>query len=309
MQYELIFNELSTRQPATSVVAARQRIDKLIELLLVCKRRTGSGKIRISKEFFATEFGPQYPIRKWLNDSDVDKETVRRLRAFTHGLSYIRKDTGLPGIADRWQSLEAWIAGSKAQGLLAAFLLDGLAVSLPSEEIWSGPKIDIEILSETDPEPKQAITRNISNEGHLDAHAAWLEIRDPALAKFRRLVEPHACRHKPASSYGKHVRGKTNPHRKKNAISTGHGQFLAKIDATSVTDAQIRQWETEALNMVWSGSQNFRVSAKTDANTFYIFHERSHPVGYDGLTGEEVYTLRVEWSSGEVHSHPRRLNL
>ena len=117
--------------------------------------------------------------------------------------------------------------------------------------------------------------------------------------------------HEAASHYshGKHVRGQTNEERKDNArrASRGESQYFATLpNGAPVTDATIQQWEMKALDRVRTG-QNCTVVPRGEG--FWVYRDLGEPAGYVGAPeGDDEPTswVRVELSSGTVHSHPRR---
>jgi hypothetical protein len=105
----------------------------------------------------------------------------------------------------------------------------------------------------------------------------------------RRFLDPAETRHMPASAYAKHTKGRNNEERKDNAKSAG--QYLADLD-----DAGILALERKAL-------ANGQIVDR--GGMYFIFYDCGQTVGYSAPSQQETSTIRVEWSSGFVHSHPR----
>jgi hypothetical protein len=170
-------------------------------------------------------------------------------------------------------------------------------------EPWNEASVELDVLrlSETGDAEIRVRVRHASQREHLAHHdSSWLARSTDTLAVFRRNVDPWQSRHVAASQYAKHTRGKTNEERRNNARSQeGAGQYLAERGDV------IEGWEREALVAAWLGEDGVRLSRHGEGRTFFVFAGRAHAVGYAGGTGHEVRLLRVEWSSGDVHSHPR----
>ena len=133
----------------------------------------------------------------------------------------------------------------------------------------------------------------------------------PEMRRFIRKTKDPAT-HIAASSYtrGKHVRGATNEERKASSmLSTGRGrrpppsQYLAELeDGTKVTDATITAWERKALQMAREGKGRVVGSG----STYHCYVDLEITIGY--VNGTPTSVLRVEWSVGNVHSHPRPMS-
>ncbi len=99
--------------------------------------------------------------------------------------------------------------------------------------------------------------------------------------------------HTRASNYsgGKHVKGNTNKQREENA-TTGrrNGQYFVEFN-----DDKIIQLEREALE---------KGEIKDREGSYHIFYSFPFNIGY-ASGGSKTNTIRAEWSSGSVHSHPR----
>ncbi len=198
-----------------------------------------------------------------------------------------------------------------AHGLGRAYRIRGLALSLRSASSWIEPWLPVTIESmafgATEIDRKPGRVRHASTEAHLAEHDDWGPLDE--IDRLRICLETTGATHMPASSYsrGKHVRGMTNEERANNARGpSGQGQYLALEGESQVSDDRIRQWEEEALARVKSKSSREYTVEYHGGRTFYIFCDMGETVGYEGSTGEPISRVRVEWSSGTVHSHPRR---
>lgn len=198
-----------------------------------------------------------------------------------------------------------------AHGLGRAYRIGGLALSMCGASSWSEPWLPVTIESmsarSTEIDRKPDRVRHASTEVHLAEHHDWGPLEE--IDRLRICLEITGAIHMPASAYvyGKHVRGMTNEARANNARGPGgQGQYLAHEGECKVSDDRIRQWEEEAVARVKAKSSRECTVEYHGGKTFYIFCDMGEIVGYEGATAEPITRVRVEWSSGTVHSHPRR---
>ncbi|ETX04887.1 MAG: hypothetical protein ETSY2_26245 [Candidatus Entotheonella gemina] len=139
MSREFVFNDLSTRSIAPTVFEARQRMDKMVQSIAALYD-TGSTLFTLG-DIYRTILANDYLLSQWFSDRDADRES----KAFFGRLSTkTALDAALPeAIQDRFQLSEFHIDGERAPALGLAFLLDGLAVSLPSEVLWRQAEIQL----------------------------------------------------------------------------------------------------------------------------------------------------------------------
>lgn len=308
---QVVFNELSLRAPPTDLETARDTFRAFVLLLRKTLRLTGSEFLRVPKGFLNFVIGPQLSIRDWTKDPRVDRELRRRLRSAAGKGPYI--DThDASDVHEHWNRLagyfdQDWTRG----GLLAAHVLESIAISVDTEDCWNRSEITITLRShdeapeESTPSEGRVSVRHVCRFEHLDSHKSWLSQRDGTRSAFRQLVDPTQCHHVPARQYAKHVSGNTNADRQRQAKKTRNSQFLAKLDGRRITDATIEQWEKDSLADAWFGRAECSIVLHSP-QTFYVYASKAHLTGYEGGSGEPVDSLRVEWSSREVHSHPRK---
>lgn len=202
---------------------------------------------------------------------------------------------------DANHSESATLNGNPAHGLDRAHKMRGLALSLDTEGRWDTSWLDLKPGSI----PVERV-RHAARTEHLAKHEDWAPLDD--IERLRFLLESSNTVHKPASEYGsgKHVRGATNEERARIARKPGGAaQYLSHRGDERVTDDQIRRWEEDALSRVRSGAGACNVQPR-GSGTYWVFCDLGEVVGYEGGTGEPITSVRVERSSGAVHSHPRR---
>lgn len=133
-------------------------------------------QLRAHEGLGAIELARNYPIAKWCNDQQVDRDLKRVY------LNYVTRPPLLTG-AEYSTSLlqQAKHCGATAYGLHAAHLLRELAVSLPSDACWDTPLIGFELESLDDDNGLTTETVTIphaSRVDHVSCHVAWAFERD-----------------------------------------------------------------------------------------------------------------------------------
>lgn len=147
MPMEMVLNELSL-QSAPSVYEARARMDRFIEMMQHATKRRIPRLLHTDDDVKDIELAPNYPVRRWLNDNEVDFEARRYFRLLAQKAPLLSTE---PLAAARAAGMDCFYHGERAKGLLATFLIDGLAVSMCSADHWNTSMVDVECeeLSET----------------------------------------------------------------------------------------------------------------------------------------------------------------
>jgi len=127
-------------------------------------------------EFLATG----YSMGDWMRDPEVDRELRRSLLSWFTKSPYWQDDYALEqSVVSR---LFECNGREDAIGLGVAALLNGMAISFLSDDIWNRTNIEVRVLAEILAEDNEATTldeivtvRHISNPNHLVAHQDWIE--------------------------------------------------------------------------------------------------------------------------------------
>jgi hypothetical protein len=179
MDLEMVLNELSLLTPAPDIPTARAR---MLELIFTIRQATALGVkkvIRTQSNLQSIILAPNYPVARWRNDNEVDKE-VRRF--FT---TLIAKAPFLEDISD--SKLENTIdlsefkhQGNPAIGLGIAYFLEALALSVTSEECWNCCFLELEFQQVDD--DGEIIEERIQlihacRSHHIREHEKWIRDR------------------------------------------------------------------------------------------------------------------------------------
>lgn len=196
-----------------------------------------------------------------------------------------------------------WRYGDReAAGLTAAMRAEALAISF-TQPIWNESIVTI---AHRDGSPTANVL-HASTRAHAAVHRVWLDRTASPLDMLRRQLVVSRVVHMPASAYtsGKHVKTKTNGGRRAKAEAIGGaGQFLAERDGRPFGDAEIQAVEALVLDEVRRGTLYRDAVVEGSGVTFKVYARLDAVIGYHGGSGYETNWIRVEFSSGEVHSHP-----
>jgi hypothetical protein len=165
----MVLNELSLIPLAKDKASAKQWMDNLVELLksaVDIKLKT----LRTGAKFSEISICDSYPISQWFNDNDVNKD----VRDFV--LTYVTQSPILGDLDDnhpirvRSEKLLGDYNNSQATELTHAYLLDALAISFASDQIWDYASLDIDMLESVIEDKLQ------SESSELGTSETWREL-------------------------------------------------------------------------------------------------------------------------------------
>jgi hypothetical protein len=176
MALEMVLNELSL-QSADSVHTARQWMFTFVQTVRAATSHRVSRVIRTQDGIFDIVLAPGYPLRRWLNDREVDLEARRYIKSLTTKAPFW---DGLPELYDRVLEHEFRYDGRQAPGLGVAYLLESLAISLLSEDCWSVALLLLDAQWMIEGGDIEAGTVHVIHAGqpaHVDEHSEWIQER------------------------------------------------------------------------------------------------------------------------------------
>jgi hypothetical protein len=173
---EMVLNELSLRHSAPDIPTARQWMSELIATIRsVKKQSTHSISLRTQYDFHATQIAPNYPLRRWLNDQEVDREERRFIKVLATKSPFSNEVTKpeIQDLENNQGNYEYRHQGETAIGLGVASLLDLLPVSLLSEPCWDCSRLTVEVTGIDDDD--ETIIVHASRSSHVREHADWIQ--------------------------------------------------------------------------------------------------------------------------------------
>ena len=144
-----VLNELSFcrfREPQQPCVAANRAearvwMTTFVQTLSATARLGLPRSLRTQESFAIQQIAPDYNVAQWRNDVEVDRDLRELLRQYSTKSPLL--DGLLATLVDRSRGCEAKFEGVECKGLLVAYLLDCLAISLPSDAAWNVDRLKI----------------------------------------------------------------------------------------------------------------------------------------------------------------------
>ncbi|MEM7757188.1 MAG: hypothetical protein AAF298_03525 [Cyanobacteria bacterium P01_A01_bin.40] len=151
------------------------------QLILTLRQATTTGVKRIlrtSNEINSLEIAPDYPIARWRNDPEVDREERRFFRTLTNKAPFWNDVA--ESYKDKFDLSQVWYEEQEAQGLGFALIIDGLAISLNSGEKWNYSQLQLKLIRMN--EHDDLIDEQVENihaccKDHIKEHVAWIKTR------------------------------------------------------------------------------------------------------------------------------------
>jgi hypothetical protein len=182
VEIDLILNELSLKNLASNEQTARQWMSNFINTIKAVKAQGVKVYLRTKHDFHTTILAPNYPLRRWLNDQDVDQVERGFIRALATGNPFSNNiaNVDIKDIENNCGLSEFWHQGETAVGLGVAYILDTMAVSLMSAECWNLSFLSVEARTiDEDGEVIDDIVEIIhaSHSNHVQEHTEWFKNR------------------------------------------------------------------------------------------------------------------------------------
>ncbi|WP_026734050.1 hypothetical protein [Fischerella sp. PCC 9605] len=178
MDLEMVLNELSLRTPAADISTAQRLMSELIKTL---RQATTSGVkrvLRTQSDINTIELAPGYPLARWRNDPEVDREERSFFRTLTAKAPFWTDIAEV--IKNDFDLSEFMHQGQQAIGLGFALVSDTLPVSLLSEDCWDYNRLQIEFRRiDENSEIVEEIVEIIhaSRRNHVQEHTNWIQER------------------------------------------------------------------------------------------------------------------------------------
>lgn len=180
MNLLVFWNELAEQPPAVDRLAARVRMNTLVDALAALRRAQPATppRLRSYVPLHGVELADGYTVANW----QIEADPTRRLFFLQLAASspLLRSTDDPADILDRYGCSDCRHQGVPAAGLRAAWAADDLAVSLESNAIWRHPSlnVDVDVLDESGQiERRTDVVRHLSQSLHVGMHQSWLKER------------------------------------------------------------------------------------------------------------------------------------
>jgi hypothetical protein len=146
VEFDLILNELSLQNPALNEEEAQHRMSEFIKTIKAVKAQGVKVSLRTKENFHTTILAPNYPLRRWLNDNNVDREKRLFIKTLATKAPFSTDITNseIQDIENNTSLSEFRHQGETAIGLGVAFILNTIAISLLSQECWNCSRLKLE---------------------------------------------------------------------------------------------------------------------------------------------------------------------
>lgn len=174
----MVLNELSLRTLAPDIPTARQWMSVFIQTLQEATRSGVKRVVRTQYNINSIQLAPKYPLAKWRNDLQVDRDEQRFFRSLTTKAPFwtdVAED-----IKSKFDLSDILYRGNAAPGLGFALVSDSLAVSLLSDPMWDYSSLTLEIIQldeEADLIEEQVKVFHASQGRHIQTHINWIQNR------------------------------------------------------------------------------------------------------------------------------------
>ncbi len=169
----MFLNELSLKRLAEEISTARERAISFVLTIRECASRGIERVLRTSEDFRVHDIASGYNWYTWLKDSAVDLEIRRYFRSVTTKAPF---SEGESEREDTWRDIDCLWQGRPSSGLKAAYVADGLAVSLCSGDEWKAHLLECEVreIIDADVDCRLESVRHASDPKHVILHTEWI---------------------------------------------------------------------------------------------------------------------------------------
>ena len=174
----IVINELSYKDINESLQEdqARKIMYNFVMLLMACKQKFSNVAIRYDTELFKLlKFNKTYSLANWMRDPQTNREIRQYLVSLLTKSPFLSEEE----MKDKDVfTLGCHINDKEAHGILAAYLLDGIAASIPLSTGWDSHEVTATLLNineDGDIRQSDIVIRHISEIKHLTSHELYFK--------------------------------------------------------------------------------------------------------------------------------------
>lgn len=175
----MVFNELSLTL-ADDIYSARERMVQLVGTMQAATKQGVKKILRTREDLNIHLLAENYPLVRWRNDAEVDRDTQRFFKNVATRYPYL-SDVSDPNIINQVENSLFSYEENEAIGLGAAYLLDNLAISLPSHDCWNCHKVVL-TYEQADDDGSSLVAEKVevshaNVREHIKLHLPWIKQR------------------------------------------------------------------------------------------------------------------------------------
>jgi hypothetical protein len=182
MILEMFVNELSLSPSAIDIATGQNRVRQFVLTMREATARGVKRTLRVPEDFFAKPVCPGYYWKNWVQDNDVERELRQFFRSLATKKPFLEDQRDVEVV---WREIDCFWDNQSALGLKAAYVSDGLALSMNSCREWDTHLIQCEIheLVEDGVECRTELIHHASSPRHIDEQTSWIEQRIRTVVK------------------------------------------------------------------------------------------------------------------------------
>ena len=182
MFLEMFVNELSLVPPAVDWQTGQVRAAQFVMSMIAATSRGVQRSLRLPTDFFTMPISAGYDWYAWLSDKRVEREIQQYFRSLASKTPYLVDE---PDIEAVWAGIDCYWQRAQAMGLKAAYVADGLAMSLSTREDWNTESITCEIqeIVDDDVSCRSESIHHSSTVEHVHAQTGWINQRNRGSVK------------------------------------------------------------------------------------------------------------------------------
>lgn len=176
----MVLNELSLRDSANDERTARELMSVFIKTINVAVKK-GIIILRTENRIYDIIIAPNYPVSRWLNDSQGNREQQDFLLTLATQTPLLKSIADLK-IQDKVDLSDFEYRGETVTELGIAYLLDNIAISFNSQEKWNKSHLEIEFTTLNEENATSTSTEQIKvihacSVEHIEEHTGWINDR------------------------------------------------------------------------------------------------------------------------------------
>jgi hypothetical protein len=176
MKLEMFVNEISFNSPAPDVPGGQKCAKEFVMTIKAATDRGVGRVLRTPEDFLRKPIAPGYDWFTWLQDNRVEREVRQYFRSLVTRSPFLWDE---PNAESEWAEIDCFWHSQKTFGLKAAYVADGLALSMPFRSDWDTISVQCEIqeIVGDDVTSWNEVIHHASQSSHLGQQKDWIHRR------------------------------------------------------------------------------------------------------------------------------------